>query len=152
EVAITGGALFVDGSDIVFEQYYDFNPLNLFNPDLNYAFWKKDESEGYNWTTVGLQKLVFTFDRDGYGGEAATATFHSIWNSNGVVDNVTIKVIGGETQVVDKLNKGPRVQVRFDQGYSNYDNIVSWMQSFNTALTNYKNGSDNRPIHMAIEK
>ena len=150
EVAITGGALFVDGSDIVFEQYYDFNPLNLFNPDLNYAFWKKDESEGYNWTTVGLQKLVFTFDRDGYGGEAATATFHSIWNSNGVVDNVTIKVIGGETQVVDKLNKGPRVQVRFDQGYSNYDNIVSWMQSFNTALTNYKNGSDNRPIHMAI--
>lgn len=144
--AITGSALFVDGPDIVFEQYYDFNPLDLFNPDLDYALWKRNESDAY-WTSVGLQAFNLSFFRD---VNNKTQTYHNIWNSNGVPNNVTIKVIGGETQVVDKLNKGPRIQVRFDTGYPFYDNIVSWMQSFDTALANYKNGSDTRTIYMAM--
>lgn len=144
--AITGSALFVDGPDIVFEQYYDFNPLDLFNPDLDYALWKRNESDAY-WTSVGLQAFNLSFFRD---INNKTQTYHNIWNSNGVPNNVTIKVIGGETQVVDKLNKGPRIQVRFDTGYPFYDNIVSWMQSFDTALANYKNGSDTRTIYMAM--
>jgi hypothetical protein len=146
EAAITGSALFVDGTDIVFEQYYDFNPLDLFNPALDYSLWKKN-AEGSAYTNVGLQSLHLAFKRD---GEDGTSTSQGVWNSVGVPNNVTLKVIGGETQVVDKLNKGPRVQIRFAPEYSGYNQLVSWMQSFNTTLDNYKNGSNTNAFSLAM--